>query len=62
MSREIVFGIGGGGVAGAGGSGVVIVRYLTSDATGLTITGGTGTISGSYTVRTFTSSGSLVVA
>jgi hypothetical protein len=45
-----------------GGSGVVIVRYLTADATGATITGGTATTSGTYTVRTFTASGSLVIA
>jgi hypothetical protein len=47
---------------GAGGSGVVICKYLTADASGLTITGGTATTSGSYTVRTFTASGSLVIA
>jgi hypothetical protein len=41
---------------------VVIVRYLTADATGATITGGTATTSGTYTVRTFTASGSLVIA
>jgi hypothetical protein len=41
---------------------VVIVRYLTADATGRTITGGTETTSGSYTIRTFTASGSLVIA
>jgi hypothetical protein len=38
------------------------VRYLTADATSFTITGGTATTSGSYTIRTFTASGSLVVA
>ena len=48
--------------SGAGGSGIVIVRYLTADAVGRTITGGTATTSGSYTIRTFTSSGSLVIA
>ena len=61
---------GGGGGSGAhqtgnggnGGSGIVIVRYLTTDASTLTITGGTATTSGSYTIRTFTSSGSLVIA
>ena len=57
---------GGWGVAsdrgGAGGSGIVIVSYLTADATGLTVTGGTVTTSGLYTIRTFTTSGSLVVA
>ena len=47
---------------GGGGSGVVIIRYLTSSATGLTITGGSATTSGSYTVRTFNSSGSLVIS
>ena len=47
---------------GSGGSGVVIVRYLTADAASATITGGTATTSGSYTVRTFLASGSLVVA
>ena len=48
--------------SGAGGSGIVIVRYLTADAVGRTVTGGTATTSGSYTVRTFTASGSLVIA
>ena len=47
---------------GAGGSGVVIVRYLTAEASNRTITGGTATTSGSYTVRTFTASGSLVIS
>jgi hypothetical protein len=46
----------------AGGSGVVIVRYLTADATGFTITGGTVSTSGSYTIHTFNSSSSLVVS
>jgi hypothetical protein len=55
--------VGGGSyLSGAGGSGIVILRYLTSDATGYTITGGTATTSGSYTVRTFLASGSLVIA
>jgi hypothetical protein len=40
----------------------VIIRYLTADANGLTVTGGTETTSGSYTVRTFTASGSLVIS
>ena len=60
---------GGGGGAGAstgtgaaGGSGIVIVRYLTAEAANKTITGGTATTSGLYTVRTFIASGSLVVA
>jgi len=47
---------------GNGGSGVVIVRYLTSAASGFTITGGTATTSGSYTIRTFTGSGNLVIS
>jgi hypothetical protein len=60
---------GGGGAKGAGaragangGSGVVIMRYLTATAGGFTFTGGTVTTSGSYTIRTFTASGSLVIA
>ena len=52
----------GSGAGGNGGSGVVIVRYLTANATGATITGGTATTSGAYTIRTFTSSGSLAVS
>jgi hypothetical protein len=47
---------------GAGGSGVVIVRYLTADLAGRTVTGGTITTSGSYTIHTFNSSSSLVIA
>ena len=50
------------GYSGNGGSGVVIVRYLTADAAGNTITGGTATTSGTYTFRAFTSSGNLVVS
>jgi len=53
---------GGGGSGGSGGSGVVIVRYLTNDASGATITGGTATTDGLYTVRTFTGSGNLVIS
>jgi hypothetical protein len=40
----------------------VICRYITTDATGYTITGGTKTTSGTYTIHTFTASGSLVIA
>jgi hypothetical protein len=40
----------------------VVVRYLTSEASSFTITGGTATTSGTYTVRTFTATGSLVIA
>jgi len=60
---------GGGGARGPGarsgangGSGIVIMRYLTATAGGFTFTGGTVTTSGSYTIRTFTASGSLVIA
>jgi hypothetical protein len=38
------------------------MRYLTANAGGFTFTGGTVTTSGSYTIRTFTASGSLVLA
>ena len=70
LSVEYLIVAGGGGgaggvgayVGGTGGSGVVIIRYLTADAAGNTITGGTATTSGSYTVRTFAASGSLVIA
>jgi hypothetical protein len=51
-------------VAAAGGKGVVIVRYLTADATRnyASITGGTKTTSGDYTIHTFNDTGSLVIA
>lgn len=59
---------GGGGYnadAGNGGSGRVIIRYLTADATGFTITT-TGTVTtgtdGSYTFHDYTATGSLTVA
>ena len=41
------------GSAGAGGSGIVIIRYAGSQRG----TGGTVTSSGGYTIHTFTSSG-----
>jgi hypothetical protein len=41
---------------------VVVIRYLTTDGATFTITGGTATTSGSYTIRTFTATGSLVIA
>jgi hypothetical protein len=61
---------GGGGGAGsytvsgaAGGKGVVIVRYLTSGAVYYSsITGGTITTSGNYTIHTFNDTGSLVLS
>ena len=43
------------GGSGAGGSGVVLVRYLGNAK----LTGGTITSSGGYTIHTFTSSGTL---
>jgi hypothetical protein len=52
---------GGGSASSNGGSGVVIIRWLTINAAGLNITGGTQTTSGSYTVATFTSSGTLTI-
>jgi hypothetical protein len=62
---------GGGGSAGpddgygfAGGKGVVIVRYLTAapGAVGLSVSGGTSSTSGSYTIHTFNDTGSLVIS
>ena len=38
---------------------MVIVRYFTADALSYCVVGGTKTISGSYTIHTFTSSGTL---
>jgi hypothetical protein len=52
---------GAGQLCGLGGSGVVLVRYLSTEATGLTITGGTKSASGLYTIHTFTASSTLVV-
>ena len=56
---------GGGGAAagngGAGGKGVVIIRYVTANNP-FTVTGGTITTSGIYTIHTFNDTGSLVVA
>jgi len=43
---------------GAGGSGIVIVRYPTGS---LAASGGTVTTSGGYTIHTFTSGGTLVI-
>jgi hypothetical protein len=55
------YGYGGATGANAGTSGLVVFRYLTAAASSRTITGGTETTSGSYTLRTFTSAGSLVI-
>jgi hypothetical protein len=59
---------GGGGVSQiiggtAGSSGIVIFRYLTSDASsaGISVSGGTVTTSGGYTIHSFTSTGSTTV-
>ena len=49
-------------LGGSGGSGIVIIRYLTTSAAQFTITGGSVATNGAYTTRTFTSSGSLVIA
>jgi hypothetical protein len=43
---------------GTGGSGIVVVRYLTADLTPFSASGGTVTTSGNYTVHSFTSTGS----
>jgi hypothetical protein len=42
-------------------SGCVIISYLTADASGYDITGGTITSSGSYTIHTFTTSGTFTI-
>lgn len=49
---------------GAGGSGVVIIRYVTAEKTakGLTITGGTTSTSGIYSIHTFNSSGNFTIS
>jgi hypothetical protein len=48
---------------GAGGKGVVIVRYITTGAYRFAaITGGTKTTSGDYTIHTFNDTGSLVIS
>lgn len=47
---------------GSGGSGIVIIRYATADATDFVITGGTVTTDGADTIRTFTTSSTLLVA
>ena len=55
-------GAGGGGQGGPGfngGSGVVIVAYPSSQGNQLSVTGGTTSIAGSKTLRTFTGSGIL---
>ena len=58
---------GGGRTGGAGGSGKVIIRYLTADAAGLTITAtgatsGTPTVDGANSYFEYNGSGTLVVA
>lgn len=52
----------GGGPGGAGGSGIVIISYVTADWSAFTVTGGTVTTSGANTIRTFTSSGTLNIS
>jgi hypothetical protein len=50
------------GAGGAGGSGIVIFRYITSQSSGLQIVGGTKTTSGDYTIHSFTSTGTTTVS
>jgi len=52
------------GPGGNGGSGVVIIRYVTAEKTakGLTITGGTTSTSGIYTIHTFNSSANFTIS
>ena len=42
---------------GRGGSGIIVIRYNTTDAANFTITGGTKTTFGSFTVHSFTALG-----
>lgn len=59
---------GGGGGAGnlgtgnSGGSGIVMVRYITTAAAGLTVSGGSVSTSGSYTIHTFTGTANFVIS
>jgi len=61
------YGAGGGGGAyasgsgGAGVQGVVYVSYLTSAAAGMSVTGGSTSTSGGYTIHTFTGSSNFVI-
>jgi len=61
------YGAGGGGGAyasgggGAGVQGLVYVSYLTSAAAGMSVTGGSTSTSGSYTVHTFTGSSAFTI-
>ena len=48
-------------VGGSGGSGRCYIKYLTADALGLTITGGTKTFNGSFTVHDITANTDLVI-
>jgi hypothetical protein len=52
------------GVSAAGGSGIVIIRYVTAEASDLAITvsGGTSSANGVFTVVSFTSSGTLTLS
>lgn len=53
---------GGGDVGGQGASGRIIVRILTASLSGWTVTGGSVTVSGSYTYYDITASGNLVIS
>ena len=48
-------------VLGAGGSGLVVIKMLTSDYSGTTTGSPTVTTSGSYTILTYTGSGTYTV-
>jgi hypothetical protein len=68
-SNATYYGGGGGGgvnynaASGAAGyQGIVVVRYLTSAASGYTISGGSVNTYGSYTSRTFTGTANLVIS
>ncbi len=50
-----------GGAGGAGIQGIVYVSYLTSSAAGMSVTGGSTSTSGSYTVHTFTGSSAFTI-
>ena len=47
--------------SGAGGSGLVVIKMLTSDYSGTTTGSPTVTTSGSYTILTYTGSGTYTV-
>jgi len=48
-----------GAVSGAGGSGIVIIRYPSTFANATSVTNGTLTTANGYSIYTFLSSGSI---